>query len=263
MKVCIERNRPAMSAAAAEHAAESLRRVIASRGNVRVVAATGASQLEFLAALTSRRGIDWQQVELFHLDEYVGIPETHPASFRRYLRENLIDKTGIRNYHFLDGTGDVEQVIRDVGRELSSRPIDVMFAGIGENGHLAFNDPPADFQTADPYILVSLDEACRKQQVGEGWFASIEQVPTRAISMSVRQIMKAAELLVIVPDERKAAAVKATLEGEITPAVPASIIRTHPNAALYLDEPAASRLAKQTIASFATSESVRDPESGR
>ena len=157
MKVCIERNRPAMSAAAAEHAAESLRRVIASRGNVSVVAATGASQLEFLAALTSRRGIDWQQVELFHLDEYVGIPETHPASFRRYLRENLIDKTGIRNYHFLDGTGDVEQVIRDVGRELSSRPIDVMFAGIGENGHLAFNDPPADFQTADPYILLSLD----------------------------------------------------------------------------------------------------------
>ena len=247
MKLCLEADRRAMSAAAAEHAAASLRRVINQLGQVRIVAATGASQLEFLQALTSRTGIDWTRVELFHLDEYVGIPESHPASFRRYLRENLIDKTGIRNYHFLDGTARVENVIRDVGLELSSAPIDVMFAGIGENGHLAFNDPPADFEATDPYILVNLDEACRRQQVGEGWFARIEDVPTRAISMSIRQMMKASELLVIVPDERKAAAVKATLEGEISPQVPASIIRTHPNVTLYLDAPAASMLGRDTL----------------
>ena len=242
MKLRVEPNRRAMSAAAAQHAAESVRRVINERGNARIVAATGASQLEFLQALTAQQGIDWPRVELFHLDEYVGIPETHPASFRRYLRENLIDKTGIRTYHFLDGTGNVAEVLRSVGGKLASAPIDVTFAGIGENGHLAFNDPPADFTTAEPYILVSLDEACRRQQVGEGWFASIDDVPTRAISMSIQQMMKARELLVIVPDARKAAAVKATLEGEIRPEVPASIIRNHPNVRLFLDEPAAALL---------------------
>src|SRR3954466_11955792 len=242
MRIQIEANRKAMSAAAAAHGAEVLRHAIARRGAARLVAATGASQLDFLAALTSLPGIDWPRVELFHLDEYVGIAENHPASFRRYLRENLIDKTGISNYHFLDGTSRVEDVIRDIGRELSSAPIDMMFAGIGENGHLAFNDPPADFKTSEPYILVNLDEACRRQQVGEGWFASIDEVPTRAISMSIQQMMKARELLVIVPDARKAAAVKATLEGDIRPEVPASIIRNHPNVTLYLDEPAASKL---------------------
>jgi glucosamine-6-phosphate deaminase len=251
MKVRLEPNRRAMSAAAAQHAATSLRRVINQNRQARIVAATGASQLEFLQELTSLTGIDWPRVELFHLDEYVGIPENHPASFRRYLRENLIDKAGIRNYHFLDGTRPVKEVISEVGRELTSAPIDIMFAGIGENGHLAFNDPPANFDTTDPYILVNLDDACRRQQVGEGWFAGMEDVPTTAISMSIRQMMKADELLVVVPDARKAAAVKASIEGEITPQVPASIIRTHPNVTLYLDEPAASMLTRQTIERFA------------
>jgi glucosamine-6-phosphate deaminase len=251
MKLRLEPDRRAMSAAAARHAAESLRRAISARAHARVVAATGASQLEFLDELTSLPGIDWARVELFHLDEYVGIPESHPASFRRYLRENLIDKTGIRQYHFLDGTADVGNVMRSVGRELARAPIDVMFAGIGENGHLAFNDPPADFDTTDPYILVELDEACRRQQVGEGWFANIGDVPTRAISMSIRQMMKALEMLLIVPDTRKAKAVRDSLEGEITPQVPASITRTHPNVTLYLDQPAAAMLRHETIASFA------------
>jgi glucosamine-6-phosphate deaminase len=251
MKVRLAANRRAMSAAAAQHAAASLRRLINQNRHARIVAATGASQLEFLQELTSLTGIDWPRVELFHLDEYVGIPENHPASFRRYLRENLIDKAGIRNYHFLDGTRPVKEVISKVGGELTSAPIDIMFAGIGENGHLAFNDPPANFDTTDPYILVNLDDACRRQQVGEGWFARMEDVPTTAISMSIRQMMKADELLVVVPDARKAAAVKASIEGEITPHVPASIIRTHPNVTLYLDEPAASMLAKQTIERFA------------
>jgi glucosamine-6-phosphate deaminase len=240
-----------MSAAAARHAAASLRDVIARNGKARIVAATGASQLEFLRQLTSQPDVDWPRVELFHLDEYAGIPETHPASFRRYLRENLIDRTGIRDYHFLDGEGDLDDVRRRIGAELSREPVDVMFAGIGENGHLAFNDPPANFDTVEPYIVVALDEACRKQQVGEGWFASIKDVPTTAISMSVQQIMKAKEMLVVVPDDRKAAAVKAALEGPITPQVPASIIRTHPNVTLYLDEPAAWLLQKATIASLA------------
>jgi glucosamine-6-phosphate deaminase len=247
MKLVLEPDRRAMSAAAARHGADSIRHAIDRQGKARIVAATGASQLEFLEALTSLSGIDWPQVELFHLDEYVGIPETHPASFRRYLRENLIDKTSIRSYHFLDGTRNVHEVLREVGGELSSAPIDVMFAGIGENGHLAFNDPPADFHAADPYIIVNLDEACRRQQVGEGWFARIEDVPTTAISMSIQQMMKARELLVIVPDARKAQAVKATLEGEIGPEVPASIIRTHPNVTLFLDEPAASLLKPETL----------------
>jgi len=246
MKLRLEADRRAMSVAAAEHAAASLRRVIAQSGTARVVAATGASQLDFLQALTALTGIEWARVELFHLDEYVGIPDTHPASFRRYLHDNLIDKTSIRTYHFLDGTGHVEDVMRDVGRELSRAPIDIMFAGIGENGHLAFNDPPADFETTDPYILVNLDEMCRQQQVGEGWFTRIEDVPTTAISMSIRQMMKASELLVIVPDARKALAVKASVEGDITALVPASIIRTHPNVTLFLDEPAASRLQPET-----------------
>jgi glucosamine-6-phosphate deaminase len=247
MRLRLEPDRRAMSVAAAQHAASSLRRVIAQSGKARVVAATGASQLEFLEALTALTDIDWPRVELFHLDEYVGIPESHPASFRRYLRENVINKTSIRTYHFLDGTDCVEDAIRDVGRELARAPIDIMFAGIGENGHLAFNDPPADFDTTEPYILVNLDQACRQQQVGEGWFTRLEDVPTRAISMSIRQMMKADELLVIVPDARKALAVKASVEGDITALVPASIIRTHPNVTLYLDEPAASRLQRATI----------------
>jgi len=251
MKLRLEPDRRAMSTAAARHAAESIRQVTASLGKVRIVAATGASQLEFLRELTSQPGIDWTRVELFHLDEYAGISDTHPASFRRYLRENLIDRTGISRSHFLNAEGSLDVARRDVGAELSREPIDVMFAGIGENGHLAFNDPPADFQTTEPYIVVALDEACRRQQVGEGWFARIDDVPTTAISMSIHQMMKAREMLVIVPDERKAAAVKAALEGPLTPQVPASILRTHPNVTLYLDEPAASLLQKATIASLA------------
>ena len=251
MKLRLEADRRAMSAAAAHHAAACIREIITRLGRARIVAATGASQLEFLRELTSQPGIDWACVELFHLDEYAGVSETHPASFRRYLRENLIDRTGITRYHFLNAEGNLDEARRVVGAELSREPIDVMFAGIGENGHLAFNDPPADFQTTEPYIVVVLDEACRRQQVGEGWFARIEDVPSTAISMSVGQMMKAREMIVVVPDERKAAAVKAALEGPLTPQVPASILRTHPTVTLYLDEPAASRLERATIESFA------------
>lgn len=226
------------------HAADALRACLREKGVARIIAATGASQIDFLDALTSAPGIDWSRVEMFHLDEYVGLPSDHPASFRRYLLDRLIEKTGIRRYHLLNGESDPHQVARQVGDALVERPIDLAFVGIGENGHLAFNDPPADFTTEDPYLIVTLDEACRRQQVGEGWFASIAAVPAQAISMSVRQILKSEELVAVVPDARKAAAVKACVEGPVSPMAPASILQTHPHTTLYLDRDSAALLTQ-------------------
>jgi glucosamine-6-phosphate deaminase len=237
-------DKAALGKAAAEQAATAIRRAIAEQSQARIIAATAASQLEFLAALTQMPNIDWRRVEAFHLDEYIGLPITHPGSFRKMLLEQLIRKTGITKYHLLDGdSANPSDVLRRVGRELSSAPIDIAFLGIGENGHIAFNDPPADFKTEKPYVIVSLDEACRRQQVGEGWFADISEVPKQAISMSVHQILKAKEILAVVPDVRKAQAAKACCEGEISPMAPASILRTHPNATVYLDKNSASLLS--------------------
>jgi glucosamine-6-phosphate deaminase len=227
---------------AGQHAANSIRVAIKEKGTARIIAATGASQFEFLDALTAAPQIDWSCVELFHLDEYVGLPITHPASFRKYLLERLINNTGITRHHLLDGEGDPQEVAKRIGTELSMKPVDVAFVGIGENGHLAFNDPPADFQTEMPYLVVELDDACRRQQVGEGWFDKTEDVPAKAISMSVRQILRSLEIIAVVPDVRKAKAVKACLEGEIGPLAPASILRSHPNATIYLDKDSASLL---------------------
>jgi glucosamine-6-phosphate deaminase len=240
-----------LSDAAAGHAATSLRKAIQDRGLARIVVATGASQIDFLKALTAAPDIDWKRVELFHLDEYVGLPVTHPASFRKYLLERLICKVGIGKYHLLDGTENPDEMARLAGERLRSGPIDIAFAGIGENGHLAFNDPPADFETEEPYIVVELDEACRQQQVGEGWFADISEVPTRAITMSVRQILKANEVLSVVPDARKARAVKLCFEGKITPLAPASVLLTHPAVTVYLDKESASLLSALTLAALA------------
>jgi glucosamine-6-phosphate deaminase len=234
----------ALGNAAAEQAASAIRRAIAQHGCARIIAATAASQFEFLDVLTRTKEIDWARVEAFHLDEYVGLPISHPGSFRKMLLEQLVRKTGISSYHLLDGDAvDLSEVLRRVGSELASAPIDIAFLGIGENGHIAFNDPPADFDTEEPYIIVDLDEACRQQQVGEAWFADISQVPKNAISMSVRQILKAREILAVVPDARKAQAVKACFEGDISPVAPASILRTHPNATVYLDRNSASLLS--------------------
>jgi glucosamine-6-phosphate deaminase len=231
-----------LAKAAAERASSIIRDAICNDSQARIIAATGTSQLDFLHALTRARDVDWQRVELFHLDEYIGLPITHPASFRQFLMERLIRKTGITKYHFLDGNADPHDVIRQVGAVLISDPVDVAFVGIGENGHLAFNDPPADFETDEPYLIVNLDEVCRRQQVGEGWFANISEVPRQAISMSIRQILKAKKILAIVPESRKAPAVKACVEGEISPLVPASILRTHPNTTIYLDKDSAALL---------------------
>jgi len=236
-------DRVVLGQAAAEQAAAAVRRALAERGYARIIAATAASQLEFLDALTKAPGIDWSKVEAFHLDEYIGLPVSHPGSFRRMLLEQLVQKTGIVNYHLLDGdAADPMDTVRCVGKQLASLPVDIAFLGIGENGHIAFNDPPADFETEEPYIIVNLDEACRQQQVGEAWFADISQVPKRAISMSARQILKAKEILAVVPGPRKAQAVKACFEGAVSPMTPASILRTHLSATVYLDKHSASLL---------------------
>ena len=237
-------DRAGLGQAAAAQASAAICRAIAARGHARIIAATAASQREFLEALTKAPGIDWPRVEVFHLDEYLGLPVTHPGSFRKMLLEQLVQKTGIDNYHLLDGdAADPVQVVREASAQLAAAPVDIAFLGIGENGHIAFNDPPADFQTEEPYILVNLDEACRRQQVGEAWFADISQVPERAISMSARQILKAREILAVVPGPQKAQAVKACVEGPISPMLPASILRTHPDVTVYLDQKSASLLS--------------------
>lgn len=233
----------ALGRAAAEQAAPILRAAIDARGKARLLSATGASQFEFLAALTASP-VDWARVEMFHLDEYIGLPDTHPASFRKFLLERLIRPARIGTYHLLDGQADPATVCRDAGRRITEAPIDLACVGIGENGHLAFNDPPADFDTDVPFIVVDLDEACRRQQVGEGWFATMDDVPRQAISISIRQILKANEILCICPDQRKATAVKACLEGPVSNLAPASILRTHPRVTFYLDHASASLLAK-------------------
>jgi glucosamine-6-phosphate deaminase len=237
-------DKASLGRAAAGQASTTIRHAIAKNGHARIVAATGAAQFEFLEALTATRQIDWSKVEAFHLDEYIGLPASHPGSFQKFLIDNLASKAGISNFHYLDGNArDLPASIREVSRRVTAAPIDIAFLGIGENGHIAFNDPPADFTTEEPYLVVNLDEACRRQQVGEAWFADISQVPERAISMSAQQILKAKELLVVVPDQRKARAVKACLEGEISPLAPASILRRHPNVTVYLDKNSASQLS--------------------
>ncbi len=234
----------AMGREAATRAAVDLRQAIADRGHANIIVATGASQFEVLKHLVSEPDIDWSKVHGFHLDEYIGVGIDHGASFCKYLKERFVDLVPLADFHFLYGDHDPQQTIDRVGDLLRDVQIDVAMVGIGENGHLAFNDPPADFETEDPYLIVELDEPCRQQQVGEGWFASLADVPTHAISMSVRQIMKTTAIYCSVPDQRKAAAVRATLEDDISPAIPATILRTHANATLIIDEAAASELKK-------------------
>jgi glucosamine-6-phosphate deaminase len=228
--------------AAAQDAAQIINQAINERDVAYVIAATGASQFEFLDSL-AQEDVDWTKIVFFHLDEYVDLPESHPASFRRYLKERLVSRLHPQTFHFLNGeANDVYEECRRVGDLIGRQTIDVAFVGIGENGHLAFNDPPADFGTEEPYIVVTLDDACRQQQVGEGWFKSIAEVPTRAISMSIKQILKSRNILCIVPDQRKAEAVRATVELEVSPIRPASILQEHERVTLYLDRDSSSLL---------------------
>jgi len=246
VKIEVLRAKDECGAAAAEKAAEILRNAIAAGGHATFVAATGASQFEFLKALTKQASIDWSRTTLYHLDEYIGLPADHPASFRRYLRARLIDPVHPGRVHFIQG--DAEDPMAEcarLNRMISGDRIDVAFVGIGENGHLAFNDPPADFRAEEPYRIVELDETCRRQQMNEGWFPSLADVPRRAISMSIRQIMRSEAIVGTVPEKRKAQAVKQCLEGEVSPWHPASILREHPNVTIYLDQDSASLLARK------------------
>lgn len=250
MRIVVFPERVSLAKAAAKDAAHAIKTAIQDHGSARIIAATGASQFEFLDELTKTPNLDWDRVEMFHLDEYIDIPDTHPASFRKYLRDRLINKVGLKRYHLLDGGADVTRVIAETSAEIRKAPIDVAFVGVGENGHLAFNDPPADFETDAAYIVVELDEACCRQQMGEGWFKSVDDVPRRAISMTVRQILKSKQILCIVPDARKANAVATCLQGDITPYAPASVLRTHPNTTIYLDKDSAALLTPDFAASI-------------
>lgn len=242
MQITVFPDKSSLAMTAGTQAATAIREAINARGEARIIAATGASQFEFLEVLTKAQDIAWDRVEMFHLDEYIGISAKHPASFRKYLRERLINKTGITRYHLLDGDSDPQEVIAEVTAEIRKAPIDVAFAGIGENGHLAFNDPPADFETEEAYIMAELDDACRRQQLGEGWFKILVEVPRRALSMTVRQLLRSKQIICVVPDARKAQAVAKCFQGEISPMAPASILRTHENAFVYLDKDSASLL---------------------
>jgi len=230
---------------AAADAASHISRAVEHRGHARIIVATGTSQFEVLAALAATEDIDWSKVVGFHLDEYLGLPMTHPASFRRYLKERLVDRVRLQAFHYIDGEAEPEEECRRVGELLAAGPVDVALIGIGENGHLAFNDPPADFETGRAYLVVDLDEACRRQQLGEDWFPTLDDVPRRAISMSIRQIMKSEAIVCSVPDRRKAAAVRAAVEGPVTPQMPASILQLHRRATLYVDPPAAELLSRR------------------
>lgn len=246
MNIEIFKTKPELGRRAAEIGGKSVTDAIAARGKARIIVATGASQFDTLAALVKQPSIDWSVVECFHLDEYVGMAETHPASFRKYLRErfvNLLPKP-LAAFHGIDAQGDCTAECQRLAKLIAGDPIDVAFIGIGENGHLAFNDPPADLKTEAPYIVVGLDEACRKQQFGEGWFPTLANVPTTAISMSIRQIMKSRQIVCSVPDERKAKAVQGSVEGPVTPNCPGSMLQQHTNCSLLLDEPAASLLKR-------------------
>ena len=255
MRIHIFGDKKTMGEAAAAQAAAQLNAAIAQKGEATLVLATGASQFEMLEALVAQ-DVDWSRVTAFHLDEYIGLPASHPASFRRYLKERFVDKVkGLKAFHFVNGEApDPKEECRRLARLLEGREIDVACIGIGENGHLAFNDPPADFEVEDPYIVVTLDEACRRQQLGEGWFPDLASVPQQAISMTIRQIMKCRTIVCTVPDARKAQALKKALEGPVTNLVPASILQQHPSCDLYIDTPAATLLDRERLADWIVEE---------
>jgi glucosamine-6-phosphate deaminase len=243
MQLHIYPDKTEMAAAASAWAADGLRAALAARGEARLILATGASQFEMVAGLVAQPGIQWEQITAFHLDEYAGLPASHPASFRRYLRGRFADLLPLKEFHYVQGDApDLHAECRRLGALIAAAPVDVACVGIGENGHLAFNDPPADFDTHEPYILVDLDAACRQQQVGEGWFASLEDVPRQAISMSIYQIMLARQIVCTVPDARKAQAVRGCAAGPVTPHCPSSILQCHPSCDLFLNHAAAALL---------------------
>lgn len=244
MDIKVLETKAQMGVAAAKLAGDAIKDAIKKQGFANIILATGASQFEMLKNLVADKDIDWSKVTMFHLDEYIGLGISHPASFRKYLTERFIDQVSeLKNYYLVDGdSGNPAAECARLGELITANPIDMACVGIGENGHLAFNDPPADFETETPYLVVNLDQKCREQQMGEGWFATLDLVPTQAISMSVKQIMKSAKIIVTVPDQRKAEAVKNTINQSISPNFPATILKSHPDCVLVMDKDAASLL---------------------
>lgn len=243
MEIDVRQTKEEMGKLAAARGADLIREALKRKGSATIVVATGTSQFEMLSALTSEE-VDWSRVTAFHLDEYIGIPMSHPASFRKYLKERFADLVPIRAFYYINGEGDPAQEIERLNKAIAEHQIDVAFIGIGENAHLAFNDPPADLETTEPYLVVELDRACRQQQLNEGWFPTFEDVPEKAISMSVKQILKSSAIICTVPGERKAKAVKLTLENGITANVPASVLKSHPAVYLYLDRDSSSDMPR-------------------
>ncbi len=245
MKVTVAETDKELGQLAGKASAELIRQTIDRKGFANIILATGTSQFETLNQLIVEEDIDWSKVTMFHLDEYIGLPVTHPASFRKYLKERFLEKVpALNNVFLINGETDAEGQIGKLSTAITQHPIDVALVGIGENGHLAFNDPPADFDTEQPYLVVNLDEPCRKQQMNEGWFESLEDVPAQAISMSIKQIMKSAHIVCSVPDERKSEAVKNTLEQEVSNEYPASILQIHPDCQFFFDKNSARLLAE-------------------
>lgn len=243
MDVHVLKNSEALGAAAGKEAATLIKNTIKEKGVAHIILATGASQFETLKVLIADTEIEWSKVIMFHLDEYIGITDSHKASFRKYLKERFLEKVPeLKAAYLISGEGDADIECKRLCDLIRHYPIDIALVGIGENGHLAFNDPPADFETDEPYIIVTLDENCRKQQMNEGWFNNLEEVPAQAISMSIRQIMKSKHIICSVPDERKAKAVKECLENEVSNLYPSSILQQHGTCDIYLDMASASLL---------------------
>lgn len=247
MTLTIEQTPAALGAAAGHDAASLIRYSIWRKGGANIILATGTSQFETLERLIAEPNIEWNKVVLFHLDEYIGMPATHPASFRKYIRERFLDKLPpLKAAYLIDGETDPAEECSRLGALIDAHPIDVAMVGIGENGHLAFNDPPADFDTLKPYLVTDLDDLCRAQQMNEGWFATLADVPRQAISMSIKQIMRSTHIICSVPDLRKAKAVRDTLEKPVSNIYPASILQKHHSCCLYLDKDSASLLSAAT-----------------
>lgn len=243
MKIVIKNDPHELGKAAGKLSGQLIRSMISQNGQANIILATGVSQFETLKQLVEEKGIDWSKVVMFHLDEYIGLPESSPASFRKYLKERFLDKISpLKAYYLINGEADPETEYRRLNNLIKNYPIDVALVGIGENGHLAFNDPPADFDIKQPYLIVNLDEQCRKQQFAEGWFKSLAEVPQKAISMSIHQILKSKYIICSTPDSRKANAVKHCLEQPVSHLYPASILQLHPDCTCFLDKHSAALL---------------------
>ncbi len=241
MQISISKDAQELGIKAAKHISAKLNEIIAVKGEARMVVSTGSSQFEMFKALINEK-VDWTKTEIFHLDEYIGLPVTHIASFRKYLYERFINFIPVKKFHSVDVEGDIKEKIAHLSKEIKKKPVDLGLIGIGVNGHIAFNDPPADFDTHDPYIVVKLDDQCKLQQVNEGWFGSVAEVPEKAVSMSVWQIMQCKSIVSVVPHEVKADAVYKTFTNPLSNLVPATILKQHDDFNIFLDRNSASKL---------------------